>query len=173
MDFLSLAASRRSIRCFVEKEVPDTLVRKLLEAARWAPSAGNLQPWHFYVVKNKEMRERLCDTLQARAKWIHYAPVLIVVTALPKQSAARYHDRGGDLYCIQDTAAAIQNILLCAKDLGLGACWVGAFSEEDCASALGLHKDIRPVAIIPTGYVLEEPEATPRAPIEQIATVIE
>ena len=172
MDFQQLAAARRSIRNFSDAPVSDALVTQLLEAAHWAPSAGNLQPWRFYVIKNKQVQGEICDRCYP-ASWLKKAPLLIVVAADQNKSSWRYHERGAELYCLQDTAAAIQNLLLGAQSLGLGSCWVGAFSEEACAQILHLEKDVRPVAILPIGYAQEKPAGPGRAPAEQSVTWIE
>ena len=117
--FIYLAKSRRSIRKFKDKDVTKEQLMKLIEAAQSAPSGGNCQPWHFYVITNKkvqaEIKEKAC-----RQDWILTAPAFIVVCIESKRSESRYGDRGRDLYAIQDTAAAVQNILLCAKSMGLG-----------------------------------------------------
>ena len=172
MDFQQLAAARRSIRDFAGTPVPNELVAQLLEAAHWAPSAGNLQPWRFFVIKSKEVQREICEKCYP-APWIKKAPLLIVVAVDQFKSSWRYHERGAELYCLQDTAAAIQNLLLCAESLGLGACWVGAFSEESCSEILHLQKDVRPVAILPIGYAVEKPAGPGREPLEHSVTWIE
>lgn len=171
MDFEQLALSRHSVRVFEPREISGQLVTRLLEAARWAPSAGNLQPWHFFVVRDEAMREAVCASTP-RQSWLLQAPVLIVAAADPRRSAQRYLERGQSLYCIQDTAAAIQNILLCTRACGLGACWVGAFDEAVCAQALDLADGLRPVAILPVGYPAQEPIARERRPLSDIVTYL-
>jgi nitroreductase len=79
-----------------------------------------------------------------------------------------YGYRGKTLYCIQDTAAATQNILLTAYSLGLGTCWIGAFNEDEAKRALNAPEGIRPVAIIPVGYPDETPSHRGIRPLSQI-----
>jgi nitroreductase len=93
---------------------------------------------------------------------------VIVVCADENRSSTRYGKRGEMLYCIQDTAAATQNILLTAYSLGLGACWVGAFNEDEAKKALKTPKGTRPVAIIPVGYPNRTPSERGRRPLNQI-----
>lgn len=147
---------RFSCRSFLKKEVPEEYIKVILNAGIWAPSAGNLQPWRFLVIKNRELKEKLTEVAYEQ-EFISEAPFVIVVIALPEESAARYGDRGRNLYSIQDTAAAIQNMLLQASILGLGSCWVGAFSEEKAKGVLNLGKNERPVAILPFGFPGEFP----------------
>lgn len=171
MDFSMLVSSRRSIRGFLPQQVPDGLIQKLLEAARWAPSAGNGQPWHFFVVRSEEVRLELCERVYS-AEWLRSAPVILVVCISGEQTIARYRERGRDLYCIQDTAAAIENILLAAKSEGLGTCWIGAFDEDACGDVLHLAEGVRPVALIPVGYAETQPEPRARRPIGEITTFL-
>jgi nitroreductase len=171
MNFIELAKSRRSIRSFKSDEVPDSLLTQLLEAAQAAPSAGNCQPWHFYIIKDKaiiqSIREKSC-----KQAFIASAPVLFVVCADIVRTEGIYKKRGRELYCIQDTAAAIQNILLCAQSLGLGACWCGHFGEKGIVEILNLDNGMHPLAIIPIGYPRKESVKTERRSIEEIATFI-
>lgn len=171
MNFNELAKARKSIRKFKPDDVSDDIIMKLLEAAQEAPSAGNCQPWHFYVIKNKDVISRIHERAYS-ANWILTAPVLIVVCADIQRSESRFGERGRNLYCIQDTAAAIQNILLCATDLGIGTCWCGAFNESAVTEILNLPKDMRPVAIIPLGYASVDNPKPKRIPINEITTFI-
>jgi nitroreductase len=145
---------RRSIRKFAAQPVGREQLEKLLEAARWAPSAGNLQPWVFVVVTSPQVRAELAAAAFGQ-RFVEEAPaVLAVVAAPPKDSP--YGRRGRELYCLQDTAAAVQNVLLTACELGLGTCWVGAFDEQAAARALGLAAGERPVALVPVGVPAQE-----------------
>lgn len=158
---------RRSIRSFSNRDVSDAQINQLLEAAVRAPSAGNLQPWFFFVIRSPEIKDRL-GAASFGQSFIARAPAVIVVCAEPLKSAARYGERGAVLYCIQDTAAAVQNILLAARELGLGTCWVGAFDEASVRAALNLEKKRRPVAVIPVGYPLDKPVSTSRKPLSEV-----
>ncbi|MCL2513885.1 MAG: nitroreductase family protein [Oscillospiraceae bacterium] len=172
MDFLELAWSRKSIRNFKTDDIPVDIILKLLDAARSAPSGGNCQPWYFYAVKDAETKEKLHKAAGGRQGFMTEAPVHIVVCADFERSAKRYGKRGKTLYSIQDTAAAIQNLLLCAADNGIGACWCGAFDEKEVSKILKLDKKFRPVAIIPIGYISNEPPKTSRRPVEEISKFI-
>ncbi|MGB9959844.1 MAG: nitroreductase family protein [Candidatus Bathyarchaeales archaeon] len=158
---------RRSTRAFENREVSQELVEKLIEAARWAPSAGNIQPWEFIIVKKPEIKRKLAEAALGQS-FIEEAPVVIVVCADEVRSAQGYGVRGKTLYCIQDTAAAIQNIHLAAYSMGLGTCWVGAFREDEARKVLKMPEGIRPVAIIPVGYPAETPPPRSRRPLKQI-----
>jgi nitroreductase len=125
------------------------------------------------VVRNQETKRALARA--ALTQWfLGEAPVVIVVCADPERSARRYGDRGRHLYSIQDTAAAIENLLLAAVASGLGACWVGAFDEDAAADALDLSSHLRPVAIVPIGYPAEQPRhQTDRLPLDSVVGAID
>ena len=108
-------------------------------------------------------------------KWMLTAPVIIVVCADLARSGEAYGQRGMGLYAYQDTAAAVENILLSVAELGLASCWVGAFREEMAAKALKIkdHSTIRPVAMLPVGYPAETPPPTPRRPLEEITIYLD
>ncbi|MHB8983735.1 MAG: nitroreductase family protein [Carboxydocellales bacterium] len=145
-DVMDAIRERRSIRNFSSDTVDEFTVGRILEAGASAPSAGNIQPWTFYAVFRQQVKEQL-EAAAFNQKFIANAPVVIVVCALPEDAAARYGERGRSLYCLQDTAAATQNILLAADAFGLGSCWVGAFDESAVFNALNCQPGERPVAV--------------------------
>jgi nitroreductase len=158
---------RRSIRAYTKEDVSEEEVEELIDAARWAPSAGNIQPWEFIIVRNAETKRKLSAAALNQTS-IEEAPVVIVVCANQKRSAWGYGQRGSALYCLQDTAAATQNLLLAACALGLGACWIGAFQEEEARRILDVPEGVRPIAIIPVGHPAEKPTAPSRRNLSEI-----
>lgn len=147
----SVIKGRRSVRKYQNKEVDFELIRQILEAARFAPSAGNYQPWEFIVVRDPEMKKSLVEA-SYNQKWMLEAPVFIVACINSRLAGAMYGDRGLKLYGTQGISAAIENMLLTAQSLGLATCWVGAFSEIMVARLLECPEYVRPCAIITLGY---------------------
>ena len=167
MDVLEAIKGRRSIRFFTDQPVSEEEVKTLIDAARHAPSAGNIQPWEFIIVRKAEIKDEVA-VAAGNQTFIEEAPVVIVVCADVDASESGYGSRGTTLYCLQDTAAATQNILLTACSLGLGACWVGAFSEEEVKEILGIPDGVRPVAIIPVGRMTANPPKHSRRALNEI-----
>ena len=167
MDVFEAIKNRRSVRAFTPEPVSDGEVEKLIDAATLAPSAGNIQPWEFVVVRDPEIKRGLCEAA-GNQNFVEEAPVVIVVCANTLRSERGYGSRGVNLYCLQDTAAATQNMLLAAHALGLATCWVGAFQEEEASTALNVPTGIRPVAIIPVGHPARKPMARSRRPLSDI-----
>lgn len=157
MELLEAIANRRSIRNYKNQAVPKGTAEKLLEAARLAPSAGNVQPWEFIIATKPETKKALMRGAYGQ-KFLEQASLVIVVCVDEKKAEKSYGVRGRTLYCYQDTGAAIQNILLTAYSLGLGTCWIGAFNEEEIRKVINCPQEMRPVALIPVGY----PDETPR-----------
>jgi len=169
MEFSEVIAKRRSVRHFNAKlNVSEGDVRAMLLAGITAPTAGNIQPWRFTVVRSLQAREKLAAALHQR--WAAAAPVVIIVSVDPRPAAARYGDRGERLYAIQDTAAAAQTMLLKAVDLGLASCWIGAFDENAVREALDIPAARTPVAIMPVGYSAESSGRPARRPIDEVTT---
>ncbi|CUH94269.1 hypothetical protein P22_0335 [Propionispora sp. 2/2-37] len=144
-----------TVRHFKKDTITDELIAKIIEAGCLAPSAGNLQPWFFYVVKNEKVRQRLAEACHDQSQ-VAVAPVVIVVMADPAKSNDRYGERGAQLYCIQDTAAAAENILLAAESAGLATCWVGGFDEPKVQRLVEAPPRLRAIAIICLGYSDEQ-----------------
>jgi nitroreductase len=161
LDIFEAIKERRSIRSFTTEAVSDEAVKQLIDAVRYAPSAGNTQPLELVVVTDQKIKQLL--TLAAlNQMYIQKASVVFVVCADVTRSRMHYGSRGEKLYSIQDTAAATENILLTAHELGLATCWIGAFNEEAVADAINAPKNTRPVAIIPVGHPAEKPVAPKR-----------
>lgn len=171
-DVIAAILERRCIRRFKPDPVPRATVGRILDAARWAPSAGNIQPWKFYAVYNEQKKGALASAAMGQG-FVSEAPVVIVVCVQPEMSGARYRDRGRNLYVIQDSAAAVQNILLAACGYGLGSCWVGAFNEKEVIAALEMPAGVVPAAIIPVGYPAEENRPPARREVQEIVEVID
>jgi nitroreductase len=167
MEVFEAIKGRRSIRVFGKDDVLNEQVESLIDAARWAPSAGNIQPWEFIIVRKPDIKRKLAEAALGQS-FIEEAPVVVVVCANETRSSQGYGVRGKSLYCIQDTAAAIQNLLLAAYSTGLGACWVGAFREEEAREVLKIPGGIRPVAIIPVGHPAESASPRSNRPTGQI-----
>jgi len=158
LDVFEAIETRRSVRAFTNEEVSEEEVQKLIDAARQAPSAGNIQPWEFVIVRDAKIKHKL-SMAALNQTFIKEAPVVIVVCADEARSSWGYGSRGASLYCLQDTAAAIQNMLLAACALGLA---------DVVAKVMNAPMGVRPVAIIPVGHPAEKPRARQKRPLKEI-----
>lgn len=159
LDVLEAILSRRSIRKYLDKSVPDDLIRKVLEAGRWAPSGGNRQPWKFIVIRDKEVKRRIAEATTG-GKFLAKAPVGIAVVIDPQASR----------HPMEDGANATMCMLLAAHGLGLGACWIGAYNsiyEDEVKEILSIPKELRVLSIISLGYPAESPSKD-RKPLEEL-----
>ena len=152
MEAMEAILTRRSIRKYERREVPEETIMQILKAAMAAPSAGNQQPWRFMVVREPALLEALAG-VSPYTGMTREAPVAIVVCG--DLSAEQ---RKG--FWVQDCSAATQNLLLAAHALGLGAVWCGLFPREERVAAtravLGLPEYIVPLALVPLGYPAEQ-----------------
>lgn len=160
MELKDTIKKRHSIRSFSDKKVPLDLIHEMIEFANLAPSAGNLQARDFIIVDDIEIKKRM-SIAALDQKFIVEAPVNIVVCANLNRISP-YGRRGTELYCIQDSAAAVEHILLLVVDNGLGACWISAFNESEVSKILNLPSYVIPIAIIPIGYPKGDIEYTSR-----------
>lgn len=157
---LNCLFSRRSVRAYTPEPIDDGAVRDILEAAMAAPAAMAKDPWAFVVVRNRDTLARIADGLPY-GKMLNHAPLAVVVCG----DLRRAHD-GQLSYLLQDCAAAIENLLLAAHALGLGACWLGVHPREErmahLRSLLGIPDAVVPVAVIAIGRPAESREPRTR-----------
>ncbi|MFP3946230.1 MAG: nitroreductase family protein [Archaeoglobaceae archaeon] len=165
-DCLKLIFDRKSIRKFKNDQLTEDILLEVLNAGNAAPTAGNLQARDFVVVRDNEKKKLVAEAAMNQM-FIADAPVVIVVCANYPRSM-RIYGKKGKLYAEQDATAAIENILIAACALDLGATWVGAFDGSRLSEILEIPKDAKPVAIIPLGYPDEEPEKRSRYPVEEL-----
>lgn len=156
MDLLELIKSRTSCRDYQERAIPDTVPERCLEAARWAPSACNRQPWRFVAVKDRKLRKRLCAECFLPGipmPWAGQAPVII---ALCVQKSIITHCLApwfsGVNYHLLDLGIAGEHLALEAQAQGLGSCWIGWARPGKIRKLLELPWNIKPVALLTLGY---------------------
>ena len=160
MDVEDVILNRHSVRSYSDKKPSSDLIYEIIKYANLAPSAGNLQARDFIIVDDIEIKKEL-SRAALNQEFLVEAPINIVVCTNLKRISP-YGDRGESLYCIQGSAAAVEHILLLAVNNGLGACWVGAFNENEVSKILNLPPYVIPVAIIPIGYLQGSIESTSR-----------
>jgi len=157
VDTFTSLLTRRSIRKYDGRPVPKEIIRKLLSAAMNAPSAGNQQPWRFVVVNERKTLDAVAD-IHPHGKMLKHAPLAIIVCG---ELSVEKH-KG---YWVQDCAAATQNVLLAAHDLGLGAVWLGVYPREERMKNIGdllnMPDGVLPFCVVSVGWPAEtkEPES--------------
>lgn len=166
METIEAINSRRSVRRFEAKDIEESVIKEIIKLGNLAPSAGNLQPRDFVIVRKLQTKNKLAKAALNQS-FVAEAPVVIVV-CINKKRNSPYGRRGRELYCIQDSAASIQNMLLAIVDFGLASCWVGAFDEDAVSAVLDLPAHVRPVALLPIGYSQEKVQATSRIDIDEL-----
>ena len=142
-------------------DVEEEKISEIVKAAKWAPSAGNLQARDLILVREPKTREQLAKAAFSQM-FILKAPLVFIVCANMEKSSQVYGLRG-ELYSIQDATASIQNMLLALHSLGLGCCWIGAFDSGRVREILNIPAKIRPIALMPVGYPDEEPQTPSRS----------
>ncbi|MGD0997668.1 MAG: nitroreductase family protein [Thermoleophilia bacterium] len=150
--------ARRSIRAYTAEPVTDEQVARLLRAAMAAPSAGNQQPWRFLVVTNRATLTKI-PSVHPYSRMLAHVPLAIVVCGVEK-------DQRWPQFWVQDCSAAVENILIEAVLLGLGAVWLGVYPIDERVQGLrrllGIPDDVIPLAVVPIGHPAENREAADR-----------
>lgn len=158
MTLKELIETRYSVRAYLPQTVEEEKIEYILECARLAPSACNLQPWKFYVVLDSEMSQKVHRAYDR--DWFKTAPVQIIVCEDTSASWKRKNHDGKD-HADVDAAIASEHICLAATEIGLGTCWICNFDPKVLKDVLSLPSHIEPVAIFPIGYIDEERSTTP------------
>jgi nitroreductase len=148
MDIEELVRKRRSVRRFDPRPVEEDKISRILECARLAPSARNLQCWHYIVVTGKETIAQVAEAAGAMNAWLRDAPAVVVGCADPRESTAH----NGIEYFTVDLAISMEHLVLAATELGLGTCWMANFDEARVKEALSIPENIRVVALTPLGH---------------------
>lgn len=162
-NLMGIIKDRRSIRQFAGKDVPENIIQDLVEAARWAPSACNLQHWLFISVRNDKLKKEIADKGRVQRQIIN-APVILAVFCNMEASPENMAN-------VQSVSASITNLLLYAYSLGLGANWVCGFDNpEEIRKLLDVPKKYRAIAILMVGYPKEGLKIVPppRNPVSRI-----
>lgn len=162
MEFREVIEERRSIRRFFPKPIPLELIGELISHASKAPSIGDLQPWNFIICTKAKQIQDVADSCPYE-RWLYQAPLVIVVCALEGKAESYYPGKGAE-WAQQSCAAAAENILLGAVDVGLGGCWVTSFEMIKVKEVLHIPDGIEPRLLLAIGYPDEEPKSKRYAP---------
>jgi nitroreductase len=153
MEFYDLIKKRKSVRRYRPDPIPDEVLNRILEAGRIAPSAKNIQPWRFIIVKNPEIKKKIAKASRDQL-WIADADIILVGCILEKIAWGRM---GGYMSSGPvDIAIALEHMILAAANEGLGTCWIGAFVEKDVKDILRVPDDVTVLALTPIGYPAEK-----------------
>ena len=163
MDVAKAIRDRRSVRSYENKDIPQEVLIKVLEAARLAPSANNRQPWKFVVVREAAKRKALSKAAKEQ-QFVAEAPVVIAAVALEPE---RTMTCGVPTYAV-DLAIAVDHMTLAAVQQGLGSCWIGAFYQEDVRKLLEIPDECKVAALLTLGYPRDQARFKNRKPLDEI-----
>lgn len=173
-EFFQVLEQRRSIRKYEDRDVPEALVNRVLEAVKWSPSWTNCQCWEIVVVRDATTKEKLQETILPKnpaTKAIVAAPVVLAVCG--RLGVSGYYDnqastKFGDWYLF-DLGLATQSLCLAARDLGLGTVVVGLLDHDRAKAVLNVPDGVELVALIPLGYPAKTPSAPHRREVAEFS----
>lgn len=160
MSFIDTILTRRSIRRYEKQDIPKDVLDKILEAGRQAPSAGNKQPWHFIVLSDYDIKEKL-----SHGKWNTF----VKDSAVTIVGCGYIGDEYGRKWSTVDISIALQNMVIAAWGLGIGSCWIGDFKEAEVKRLLNIPEDRKVIALVTFGYPAEKPSRQ-KKPIDEIVS---
>jgi len=163
MDVMEAIEKRRSVRSYQNKSVSEEKLKKILEAARLAPSAKNLQSYKFIVVKDQKLRDKLMEAA-ANQSFVGEAPVVIVGVSLNPDYVMTCKIPAYPI----DVAIALDHITLAATEEGLGTCWVGKFYQDKVKEILNIPEKYKVVALLALGYPADSPDIKYRKPLKEL-----
>jgi nitroreductase len=163
MDFLELASKRYSVRSYKKEPVEKEKLERILEAARLAPTAVNIQPFQLLVVHTVGREAELLQIYHK--KWFVQAPIVICACGIPAKSWVR---KDGKNYNDVDVAIVMDHLILAATAEGLGTCWVGAFNPAAAKEVLCLPEGLEPIAFTPLGYAADRPPIKKRKSLSEL-----
>ncbi len=170
MNVMDAIQTRRSVRAYDGRPVPEDVMAHMKDALRFAPSACNYQPWKFVMVRDTALKQALADAANGQ-HFIAEAPVIVVGVGFPDRAYQRMGGYGNSVDV--DLAIALDHLALAAAAEGLGTCWIGAFDEAKVKVLLNIPADAKVVAMTPLGYpaqrdLIHPIEAGKRKPAEEI-----
>lgn len=163
MNFSELVTKRYSVRAYKPDPVEEEKLQQVLEAARMAPTAVNLQPFQIIVIHTAG-REAELSRIYGR-DWFTQAPLIICACGVPTRGWAR---GDGKSYTDVDVAIVVDHMTLAATDVGLGTCWIGAFNPAAAREVLGLPDDVEPIAFMTLGYPADRLRTKKRKPLSEL-----
>lgn len=161
MSLIDLIMSRRSIRKYKAEPIPQEILERILEAGRYAPSASNAQPWHFIVLTEPEIMDKL-----SHGRWNSFIRESAFTVVGCAYEGSAYSRKWSTI----DSTIALQNMVIAAWSLGIGSCWVGDFEDSEVRRILNVPKDWKIISLISFGYPDETPSTTPRKPLKEVVS---
>jgi nitroreductase len=159
MSCIDKILQRRSIRKYKKESISANVKEKIIEAGRQAPSASNKQPWHFIIVTDRVLKEKL--SIGKYAGFVKDADFVVVGVGLPSEP-------GYQRWAVVDVTIALQNMVIAAEVQGVGSCWIGSFDENEVKQLLGIPKEAIVVALMPFGIPDENPVQRPKKQLVEI-----
>ena len=164
MNFKELCEARYSCRNYKPVPVEREKLEYIKECVRLAPSAVNLQPWHFVVIDDKERLQQICECY--KREWIQTAPTIVICCKREDGAWTRRCD--GHNHADIDIAIATEHLCLAASEQGLGNCWVCNFNVQQLLQTGLIPEGYQPAVLIPIGYAADEPSEKVRKPMEEV-----
>ncbi len=157
MDVYDAITKRKTVYSFLDKEVSEDIILKLIDSAVRSPTAGGIREYEFIIVTNADLKLEISKI--SLTPHIDSAPLIIIVICDKSKMDAIFDKEDSETFCIENASLAIENLLLVASSYGLGSAWIATLQEEEIKKLLAIPEKYKVRGIIPIGYIKEENEA--------------
>ncbi len=154
MDVYDAITKRRTVYSFLDKEISEDVILKLIDSAVRSPTAGGIREYEFIIVTNADLKSQISKI--SLTPHIDSAPIIIVVICDKSKMDAVFDEEDSETFCVENAALAIENLLLMASSYGLGSAWIATLQQEEVKKLLAIPEKYKVRGIIPIGYVKEE-----------------
>lgn len=166
MSIIDIIKGRRSVRSFLDTDIPEEHLRAILEAGVWAPSGSNIQPWEFIFINDPVLIKKV----KLLSPGLYGMPKVLIILCINKEKSGKA-GRHGLSIAVMDVSMAAQNMMLMAYSLGLGSCPIASFNKLGLKQLLDIPEEVDPVLMVSLGYPDKWPSPPDRRPLEEVVHV--
>ncbi len=170
MDVYDAITRRKTVYSFLDKEVNEEVVLKLIDSAIKSPTAGGIREYEFIIVTNPDKKKEISRV--SLTPHIDSAPFIVIVICDKSKMDAVFDEEDSETFCVENAALAIENLLLMASSYGLGSAWIATLQQEELRKLLAIPEKYKVRGIIPIGYIKEEGEIRNSGPKVDISRIV-
>ncbi|MCL4372908.1 nitroreductase family protein [Candidatus Parvarchaeota archaeon] len=170
MDVYDAINKRRTVYSFLDKEVSEDIILRLIDSAVRSPTAGGIREYEFIIVTNPDQKLKISKI--SLTPHIDSAPLMIIVICDKSKMDAIFDKDDSETFCVENAALAIENLLLVASSYGLGSAWIATLQQDEVKKLLAIPQKYKVRGIIPIGYIKEEGEAKHIGPKADLSKIV-
>lgn len=170
MDVYDAITKRKTVYSFLDKEISEDVILKLIDSAVRSPTAGGIREYEFIIVTNADLKSEISKI--SLTPHIDSAPIIIIVICDKSKMDAVFDEEDSETFCVENAALAIENLLLMASSYSLGSAWIATLQQEEVKKLLAIPEKYKVRGIIPIGYVKEDSEIKASGPRVDLSKIV-